>query len=72
MDVLVKTKPQEDSVYKFLDKKRAQGKPYYVKMAAGVNKSLRIYYVGRKNIFHHFQSLNNSTTLFQTSANVVG
>lgn len=44
MDVLVKTKPQDDSVYKFLDKKRAQGKPYYVYMTAGANKFLRIYY----------------------------
>lgn len=26
MDILIKMKPQEDSVYKFLDKKRAQGK----------------------------------------------
>ena len=44
MDVLVKTKPQDDPVYKFLDKKRAQGKPYYVYMTAGTNKFLRIYY----------------------------
>lgn len=44
MDILIKTKPQEDCVYKFLDKKRAQGKPYYVYMTAGANKFLRIYY----------------------------
>jgi len=44
MDVLIKTKPQEDTVYKFLDKKRSQGKPYYVYMTAGANKFLRIYY----------------------------
>ena len=44
MDVLVKTMPQNDSVYLFLDKKRAQGKPYYVYMTAGANKFLRIYY----------------------------
>ena len=29
MDVLVKTKPQDDPVYLFMDKKRSQGKPYY-------------------------------------------
>ena len=29
MDALIKTKPQDDPVYMFLDKKRAQGKPYY-------------------------------------------
>ena len=44
MDVLIKTKPTDDAVYLFLDKKRAQGKPYYVYMTAGANKFLRIYY----------------------------
>lgn len=44
MDVLIQTKPQEDPVYLFMDKKRAQGKPYYVYMTAGANKFLRIYY----------------------------
>lgn len=43
MDVLIKTKP-DDMVYLFMDKKRAQGKPYYVYMTAGANKFLRIYY----------------------------
>lgn len=44
MDCLVKTKPLDDPVYAFIDKKRAQGKPYYVYMTAGANKFLRIYY----------------------------
>ncbi len=44
MDALIKTMPQNDPVYMFLDKKRAQGKPYYVYMTAGANKFLRIYY----------------------------
>ncbi len=44
MDVLIKTKPQNDSVYLFMDKKRSQGKPYYIYMTAGANKFLRIYY----------------------------
>ena len=44
MDCLIKTKPQDDAVYQFLDKKRSQGKPYYVYMTAGANKFLRIYY----------------------------
>ncbi len=48
MDALIKTMPQDDPVYLFLDKKRAQGKPYYVYMTAGANKFLRIYY-GRVN-----------------------
>ena len=44
MDVLIKTMPLDDPVYQFLDKKRSQGKPYYVYMTAGANKFLRIYY----------------------------
>ena len=44
MDCLIKTKPQDDPVYAFIDEKRAQGKPYYVYMTAGANKFLRIYY----------------------------
>ena len=44
MDALIKTMPQDDPVYKFIDKKRSQGKPYYVYMTAGANKFLRIYY----------------------------
>lgn len=44
MDILIKTMPQDDAVYKFMDKKRDQGKPYYVYMTAGANKFLRIYY----------------------------
>ena len=44
MDVLIKTMPQDNPVYQFLDKKHSQGKPYYVYMTAGANKFLRIYY----------------------------
>ena len=48
MDGLIKRSPADDPVYAFMDKKRAQGKPYYVYMTAGANKFLRIYY-GRVN-----------------------
>ena len=44
MDCLIKTMPQDDAVYLFMDKKRSEGKPYYVYMTAGANKFLRIYY----------------------------
>jgi len=44
MDCLIQTKPQDDPVYLFMDKKRAEGKPYLVYMTAGANKFLRIYY----------------------------
>ena len=44
MDSLIKTMPQDDPVYAFMDKKRSQGKSYYVYMTAGANKFLRVYY----------------------------
>lgn len=44
MDCLLKSMPQDDPVYQFMDKKRAEGKPYLVYMTAGANKFLRIYY----------------------------
>lgn len=44
MDSLIKTMPRGDPVYEFMDKKRSQGKPYYVYMTAGANKFLRVYY----------------------------
>ena len=48
MDSLIQRSPEDDPVYAFMDKKRAQGKPYHVYMTAGANKFLRIYY-GRVN-----------------------
>lgn len=44
MTSLLQNAPQDDPVFRFLDKKRAEGKPYYVYMTAGANKFLRIYY----------------------------
>ena len=44
MTTLLQNAPEDDPVYRFLDKKRSQGKPYYVYMTAGANKFLRIYY----------------------------
>ena len=44
MKSLIQSMPTNDPVYAFIDKKRAEGKPYYVYMTAGANKFLRIYY----------------------------
>ena len=38
MDVLIKTHPQDGPVFPLFNKKRAQGKPYYVYMTVGANK----------------------------------
>lgn len=40
----LKKSPADEAVYQFLDKKRSEGKPYYVYMTAAANKFLRIYY----------------------------
>lgn len=57
MDCLLKTMPQDDTVYRFMDRKRAEGKPYLVYMTAGANKFLRIYY-GR--VKEYLASLENA------------
>ncbi len=44
MTVLLQKASPDVPVYQFLDRKRAEGKPYYVYMTAGANKFLRIYY----------------------------
>lgn len=48
MSILIQNAPPDDPVYLFLDKKRSEGKPYYVYMTAAANKFLRIYF-GRVN-----------------------
>ena len=44
MSVILQNAPVDEPVYQFLDKKRAEGKPYYVYMTAGANKFLKRYY----------------------------
>ena len=44
MTVYLQRQPSDEPVYQFLDKKRAEGKPYKVYMIAAANKFLRIYY----------------------------
>ena len=44
MDGILQRSPIDNPVYRFMDKKRSQGKPYHVYMTAGANKFLRIYY----------------------------
>lgn len=44
MDIYLRLSPQDEPIYQFLDRKRAEGKPYYVYMTAGANKFLRRYY----------------------------
>lgn len=44
MTIHLQRAPLDEPVFQFLDKKRAEGKPYYVYMTAAGNKFLRRYY----------------------------
>jgi len=44
MSTLLQNSPADEPVYQFLDRKRSEGKNYYVYMTAGANKFLRQYY----------------------------
>ena len=48
MGVHLQNAPVDEPVYQFMDKKRAEGKPYRVYMMASANKFLRIYYASVK------------------------
>jgi transposase len=56
MDVLIQNQPADDPVYRFMAKKRDEGKPYYVYMTAGANKFLRIYFGKVKEYLSHLPS----------------
>ncbi len=44
MSVILQNAPEHEPVYAYMEKKRADGKPYKVYMIAAANKFLRIYY----------------------------
>ena len=58
MSCILKRSPEDNLVYKFLDKKRSEGKHYYVYMMAGANKFLRIYYA---RLTQYFKSLDSAS-----------
>lgn len=60
MVVLLQNAPVGDSVYDFLDKKRSEGKPYYVYMTAGANKFLRVYYGRMKEYLAGLENSGNT------------
>lgn len=56
MTIYLQHSPADEAVYQFLDKKRSEGKPYYVYMTAGANKFLRIYYARVKECMEHLEN----------------
>ena len=54
MSAILRRSPADEPVFQFMDRKRAEGKPYRVYMMASANKFLRIYYATVKK---HLDSL---------------
>jgi len=52
----LKRSPANEPVYQFLDKKRSEGKHYFVYMTAAANKFLRIYYARVKECLNDLES----------------
>lgn len=55
MGVYLQHSPEQEPIYQFMAKKRAEGKPYKVYMMASANKFLRVYYATVKA---HLEALN--------------
>jgi len=60
MSALLKKAPVDEPVYQFLDKKRSEGKPYFVYMTAASNKFLRIYYARVKEYLDSLESTDQA------------
>ena len=57
----LKKSPVDEPVYQFLDKKRSEGKPYFVYMTAAQNKFLRIYYARVKECLEAFDAQQDTS-----------
>ena len=62
MSMLLRLAPSDVPVYQFLDRKRAEGKPYYVYMTAGATKFLRIYYGKVRDHLAVLDAVSHDTT----------
>jgi transposase len=51
MLAIIQNKNPDDPIYQFISRKKAEGKPYKVRMIAGANKFLRMYYAKVKEIY---------------------
>ena len=63
MSALLQKSPLDEPVYQFLDRKRAEGKPYYVYMTAGANKFLRIYFSKVRDHLAMLDAASSNSTL---------
>ena len=69
--IYLRCSPADEPVYQFLNRKRAEGKPFYVYMTAGANKFLRRYYAKARDYLATLDDLPpvdmDSTGLNQTN-----
>jgi|GEM_PF-6213182 len=56
MDCILQNAPTDNAIFKFLDRKRAEGKHYYCYMCAGSAKFLRTYYARIKEFLDSLYS----------------
>jgi len=61
MSAFMRRSPLDEPVYQFLDRKRAEGKTYYVYMTAGANKFLRRYYSTVRDFLAKQKADNDNT-----------
>ena len=54
MSIVLQTSPADEPIYQYMDKKRAEGKPYKVYMMASANKFLRRYYATVKTYLDQY------------------
>lgn len=54
--VILQNEKQDDPVFRFMDKKRAEGKHFYVYTVAGAAKFLRIYYARVKEYLNALEA----------------
>ena len=57
MSVILQNTPSNNSVFQFMNRKRAEGKHFYVYMTAAANKFLRIYFARVTEYLNSFNSV---------------
>ncbi len=57
MNVYLQNAPLDEPIYQFMDRKRAEGKPYRVYMMASANKFLRRYYATVKSYLNTLEQI---------------
>ena len=60
MGIYLKCVPQDEPVFQFFDRKRCEGKPFYVYMTAASNRFLRRYYAKVRDYLATLEDLPSS------------